>query len=168
MRAFKSRIVAAALAAVLAFANVASAAVTANSQITPQTPNEGHVQFLQGTDVAGTYKTLYTGGANGSVCTAIWADTNDPSAAHLVTVQLVVSSTSYGGVAVNVPVNSGFAAGVPPVQFMNTTVWPGLAVDGNNNSYFYLASASDIIKATFATALTSTDLINVHILCGDY
>ena len=39
---------------------VADAAVTPNSDVTPQTPNNGKVQFLQGTDSAGTYKTLYT------------------------------------------------------------------------------------------------------------
>ena len=42
------------------------AATTPNSVVTAQTPKLAVVQFLQGTDTAGTYKTLYTGGANGS------------------------------------------------------------------------------------------------------
>ena len=49
-------------------ASPAFAAVTANSVVTAQTPNRGVVQFLQGTDSAGTYKTLYTAGTNGSIC----------------------------------------------------------------------------------------------------
>lgn len=50
----------------------AHAATTPNSIITVQTPNRGIVQFLQGTDTAGTYKTIYTAGANGSKMTGLF------------------------------------------------------------------------------------------------
>lgn len=113
------------LALSLAFAAFpALATTTANSIVTPQVPNRGIVQFLQGTDSAGTYKTLYTGGANGSKCVGIYATSNDASASHLVTVQIKVSTVYYGGMAVTVPVNSGFANAAPAVNMMAPANWP--------------------------------------------
>lgn len=159
---------AAAVVGAVLFGDAAFAATTPNSYIWPQTPNRGIVQFLQGTDVAGTYKTLYTGGANGSVCRAMSANTNDASAAHLVTVQLVNAAVKYGGTAVNVPISSGFASGAPPVNLMSATNWPGLPVDGPGNPYFYLASASDTLQATFATALTASAVLNINAVCTDF
>src|ERR1019366_3208979 len=78
---------------------LAHAAVTPNSGVGPQTPNGGFVQFLSGTDVAGTYKTLYTGATNGSKCMGMWSTNND-SATHLITVQIVSSAVKYGGMAI--------------------------------------------------------------------
>lgn len=141
----------------------ACAAVTANSVVTAQTPNRGVVQFLQGTDVAGTYKTLYTAGANGSKCQALWENNNDASATHLVTVEIVNSAVKYGAVAVTTAVNDGYANGVPPKNLM----WGGLPIDSDGNSFFFLASG-DTLQATFATALTSSTKINLVTICADY
>ena len=146
----------------------ALAAVTPNSQVTPQTPKLGIVQFLQGTDAAGTYKTLYTGGTNGSICKAIVATTNDASASHLVTVQLVNTAVKYGGTAVNVPGNSGFATLIPPVALMSAGNWPGLPSDGSGTQYIYLSGSGDTIQATFATALTASAVLNLIAVCADY
>ena len=156
------------LALSLAFAAFpALATTTANSIVTPQVPNRGIVQFLQGTDSAGTYKTLYTGGANGSKCVGIYATSNDASASHLVTVQIKVSTVYYGGMAVTVPVNSGFANAAPAVNMMAPANWPGLPIDSDGNPFFYLA-ASDLLVATFATNLTSTDVLNLVAVCADF
>src|SRR5271165_5399153 len=65
-----------------------SLAAVSSTPVFVQTPNRGIVQFLQGTDSAGTYKTLYTGGSNGSKCTGMYITSND-AASHLVTIQLV-------------------------------------------------------------------------------
>src|ERR1700727_2044141 len=65
------------IAILICAAQFAHAATTPNSVVTAQTPNRGVVQFLQGTDSAGTYKTLYTAGANGSKCNAMWSTNND-------------------------------------------------------------------------------------------
>ena len=168
MARFVHRIIACAAIALL-FSTPAIAAVTANSQITAQTPNRGIVQFLEGTDVAGTYKTLYTGGANGSVCWGISATTNDAAAAHVVTVQVTNGGVNYGGTAINVPVSSGFTTTttfIPPISIM--TNWTGLPIDGNGNPYIYLASASDAIRATFATALTASAVLNMIAVCADF
>ncbi len=144
----------------------ALAAVTPNSPVTPQTPNRGIVQFLQGTDAAGTYKTLYTAGANGSICNGMWATTND-STTHLITVQIVNSAVKYGGMSITSVASMGFANAAPALNLMSPANWPGLPVDANNNPYIYLVSG-DTIQATFATALTSTDVLNIVTFCADF
>jgi hypothetical protein len=143
------------------------AAVTPNSIVTPQTVNRGIVQFLQGTDSAGTYKTLYTAGANGSRCYSMWSTNNDPSATHLLTVQIVNSAVKYGGVALTSVSSAGFVNGTPAQNLMSTTNWPGLPVDQYGNPYIELISG-DTLQATFATALTASDLINIVTSCSDF
>lgn len=155
------------IAACLLWAGSASAALSPNSYITAQTPTRGVVQFLQGTDTAGTYKTLYTAGTNGSVCNGMWANNNDASATHLITVQIVNSSVKYGGIAITSVVSAGFVNATPAQNLMSASVWPGLPVDIYGNPYIQLASG-DTIQATFATALTSADVLNIVASCADY
>jgi hypothetical protein len=156
----------AAAAVVLGVAQ-ADAAVTGNNVITPQTPNRGTVQFLQGTDSPATYKTLYTAGANGSRCNAIWSTNNDASANHLVTVQLYNGTAYAGGVAVTSAESAGYANGTPAQNLMTSALWPGLPNDSDGNPYIQLASG-DTLRATFATALTSSDYINIVASCSDF
>lgn len=154
--------------ALVLLAGSAFGATTPNSFVAAQTPKLALVQFLQGTDTAGTYKTLYTGNANGTKISGLWMNNNDPSAAHLVTCQIVRSAVLYGGVAITSVASAGFSNTSPPQNLMSSTSWPGLPVDGNGNPYIYLASASDSLQCTFATALTSTDLINVGAIVSDF
>jgi len=156
-----------AIAAVCALAAPAFAAVTPNSVVTAQTPNRGIVQFLQGTDSAGTYKTLYTAGANGSKCMGMYTTNNDGSATHLVTVQIVNATVKYGGVALTSVSSAGFANATPPQALMTAAVWPGLPVDSDGNPFLMLASG-DTLQATFATSLTSTDVLNIVVTCADF
>jgi hypothetical protein len=144
------------------------AAGTQNKVITAQIPNLGVVQFLQGTDSAGTYKTLYTGGANGSIIKGLIATTNDASAAHLVTCQVVRSAVKYAVTSVNIPINSGFASGAPPVNLLSSTNTPGLPIDSDQNPFIYLFNASDTLQCTFATALTASDVINIIAVATDF
>lgn len=167
MRSVYARRLAVALAGLLFASSVANAAVTANSIVTAQTPSRGVLQFLQGTDVAGTYKTLYTAGSNGAKCVAIWSTNNDPSATHLLTLQVVNGGVKYGGAALTTVVNAGFANAVPAQPFLSGGVWPGLPVDGSGNPYIILASG-DTLQATFATAITSSDVINMEAVCAEY
>lgn len=155
----------AALAALLISA--ANAATTPNSIVTPQTPNRGIVRFLQGTDSPGVAKTLYTAGANGSRCYGAIASTTDGSTAHVVTMFLTSSAVNYPMGAVNVPLNSGFANGVPAVSLMNAAVTPGLPVDQYGNPYIQLISG-DTLTATYATALTAATAVTIIIACSDF
>ncbi len=145
----------------------AQASVTANSIITAQTPSRGIVQFLQGTDSAGTYKTLYTAGANGSRCNGMWSTNNDPSATHLITVQIVNGGVKYGGMALTSVVSAGFVSGTPAQALMTAALWPGLPLDSDGNPFIALNSG-DTVQATFATALTSTDVLNIVAACSDF
>jgi hypothetical protein len=143
------------------------AATTPNSFVTAQTPNRGIVQFLQGTDVAGTYKTLYTAAANGSKCNGMYL-TSDDATSHLVTIQLTNGGIRYGGIAINSGTTTpGFANGAPAIQPMSQANWPGLPIDSDTNPYILLVSG-DTIQATFATALTSSTRINIYVSCADF
>jgi hypothetical protein len=155
------------VAALIAFAGDAYASVTPNSIVTAQTPNVGVAQFLQGTDVAGTYKTIYTAGTNGSKCFRLTMNNNDGSATHLVTVQLVRATIQYGGVSVTTVSSAGFANATPPQNLLASGTWPGLPIDGNGNPFFYLNSG-DTLQATFATALTTSTVIDVIANCVDF
>lgn len=151
----------------LFLASAAFAAVTANSVVTAQTPNRGVVQFLQGTDSAGTYKTLYTAGTNGSKVSAIWMSNNDASATHLVTCQIVNTTVKYGGVALTTVVSAGFVSGTAPQNLLTPAIWAGLPIDGNGNPYLTMISG-DTLQCTFATAITASDVININAITSDY
>lgn len=155
------------LVALLLLASPAFATVTANSVVTAQTPNRGIVQFLQGTDSAGTYKTVYTAGSNGSKVTALWSNNNDPSATHLLTCQIVNGGVKYGGIAITSVVNAGFANAAPAQNLLSSTNWPGLPLDSDGNPFLYMISG-DTLQCTFATAITSTDLINLYVVAADF
>lgn len=151
----------------LAGIGAAFAATTGNNFVTAQTPTRGVVQFLQGTDTAGTYKTLYTGGTNGSKCYGGYLTSNDP-ASHLVTLQVVNATIKYGGAALNTGTTlPGFANGVPAIAFMSASNWPGLPIDNSGNPFLFLATG-DTLQATFATVLTASDFVNLHVTCADF
>lgn len=142
----------------------AFASVTANSVITAQTPNNGKQNFVQGTDSPGTFKTIYTAGANGSRCNALVASNNDASATHVVTIEVVNGANSYPlGTFVTTSPTSGQYNTVAALG----TVLFGLPVDVNGNAYIQLVSG-DTLKATYATALTSTDQIDMFASCSDF
>ena len=153
--------------AVASLSSQAIAATTPNSLVTPQTPNRGIVQFLQGTDNAGTYKTLYTAGANGSRCYGMLLNSNDTSTTHLVTVQIVNTAVKYGGAALTAGLSAGFANGSAAQPIMSSSVWPGLPADQYGNPYLQLISG-DTVQATFATTLTTSASINLYVVCNDF
>jgi hypothetical protein len=144
----------------------AGAGVTPNSPIFAQIPNRGVLQFTS-SNTAGTYATLYTAGANGSVCKALWIDNNDAGATHLVTVQIVNGGTKYGGIALTSVSSAGFASGTGPQSLLASAIWPGLPLDENGNPYLILISG-DTLQATFATAITSGDQLDLHAICADF
>jgi hypothetical protein len=150
----------------------ADAAVTPNSVVTPQTPNNARVQFLQGTDSFGTYKTLYTAGSNGSVCFGIETTNSEATQTHLVTIQEQISAVKYGGAVVTTVAGSGLVSGTPQeisgVPGVQGT-WTSLPVDGNGNGYTQLVSG-DTLVATYGTPnlATSGSVINVRAVCNDY
>lgn len=145
----------------------ANAATTPNSIVTPQTPNRGIVQFLQGTDTAGTYKTLYTAGVNGSRCYSLVSTNTETSVVHSLTIQVVNSTTKFGGTNIVTVANSGFTSTAAPQPIMTPAVWPGLPVDQYGNPYIQMVSG-DTLQVTFGTALSTGALINLYTSCSDF
>jgi len=143
------------------------AAVTPNSPVFMQTPTVGKVQFVQGTDSAGTYKTLYTAGTNGARCNAMWLTTDDGTTTHLVTVQVVSGGLRFGGVAALTLQSQGFVNGTPALNLLAPTLWAGLPLDSDGNPYIQLATG-DTLQATYATALTAATRINIVVSCGEF
>ena len=103
------------------------------SVITPQVVNRAIVQFLQGTDVAGTYKTLYTAGANGSRCVALQSTNTDGSATQVLDVFLrrderglqpgaAGSGTVNAGLTGQVAFYPGNASTVGPENFVSRRI----------------------------------------------
>ena len=143
----------------------AFAATTPNSVVTAQTPNRGIVQFTSAS-TAGTYLTLYTAGANGSKCYSGLA-TNTDTVSHLINIVVTNSSVNYVGTAFTLALSAGNTAASPPQTFTSTTVWPGLALDSDGNSYIMLISG-DTIRATFATAITASTTVSLYLTCVDF
>jgi hypothetical protein len=143
----------------------AFAAVTANSVVTAQTPNNGKQNFIQGTDAAGTYKTIYTAGTNGSKCNGISVANDDASATHVITFEVVNGANTYhySTFTTSSPASGSYST----ANALSSTNWAGLPVDSDGNPYLQLVNG-DVLKATFATALTASDEIDVFAPCADF
>lgn len=145
-------------------------AVTPNSIVTPQTPKITPQNFVQGTDAAGTYKTIHTAGSNGSKVTGINVVTDDGSASHVLTLALTRSAVNYGIGSYTLPVNSGTdgsTAGVNLLAGGPSSLVAGLPIDNDGQAYLYLESG-DTLRMTFATALTSAKRIDVVTIASDF
>lgn len=145
-------------------------AVTANSLVTPQTPKITPQNFVQGTDAAGTYKTIYTAGSNGSKIVGINVTTDDGSATHVLTLALTRSATDYTIGAYTLPVSAGSdgsTAGVNLLLGGPNTLINALPSDNDGQRYLFLESG-DTLRLTFATALTSAKRINVVTIGADF
>lgn len=151
----------------LLLAGVAWAAVTPNSIVTMQTATRGIVQFLQGADTAGTYKTIYTAGANGSKCNGLWSTNDDAAVTHPLTVQLTNAGVRYGGVTVMTTSSQGFASGVPALNLLAPTLWPGLPLDSDGNPYLLMVSG-DTLQAKYELNLSTSTRISIVASCGEY
>ena len=151
-------------------------AVVTNTPVFPQTPKNTQTCFIQGTDTAGTYKTIYTGGSNGSKIIAIWSGTND-DVSHLATVRVSTSTSNHcatngtcgSGVAVTLAASSGYAASTPVANMVASTVWPGLPYDSDGNAMMYLSDNTQTIEATFATAFsTAGEHVCFNVIAVDF
>lgn len=160
------------LIAIIAFFLVspAFAQTTSNSYMALQKIAPAAVRFVQGTDSAGTYKTLYTGGTNGSVCYNIMLNANDQTASHTITLRYVTAAAvSYDiCVTTTAPANPAIGANLfgAAQGFLVSNICPA-AISQAGNTYMQLKSG-DTLQATFGTALTAGDQINIVAQCGDY
>jgi hypothetical protein len=173
MRRFRNHLITG--LALLAFCLPLGAATITNP-IFPQVLKNTQTCFIQGTDSAGTYKTIYTGDADGSKIIGIYAGTND-DVSHLLTVRYSTSTSDHcatngtcgSGAAATLAASSGYANGTPVVGFLNTTVWPGAPLDSDGNSILYLTTSTTTLEATFATAFsTAGEHVCVNVIGIDF
>ena len=152
------RLIALVFAALLAAAPFAQAAVTANSFITPQTP-QGYTpaQIVNGTGTS-TYVTILTGETNGSKISSILVTSTD-TIIHTVSCAIKVSSTSYQLFQVLIPAITGDTPSVLPLQLISQGVMPGLPQDSDGQPYLVLASGMIFQCEVLTTAVTSPDAI---------
>lgn len=135
-----------------------------------QTPKVTPQNFVQGTDTAGTYKTLFTAGSNGSKVVAVVASTDDGSATHVLTLAVVRSAVTYVLGAYTIPVSSGTSGAIANVNLLAggpSSLITGLPVDNDGQRYIFLESG-DTLTATFATALTSSKRIDMITIGADF
>lgn len=155
------------LTIVLGLTTAAFAALS-TTPVFPQQVVVSYAQFLQGTDTAGTYKTVYTPTSdNGAKCFALGLTTTDTTATHLVTIQIQKSAVDYGGMSITTELGSGFVDGLPPQNLLTTTLWPSLSSDSDGNHWFFVGK-NDLVRATFATALTAGKVINLQLTCVEF
>ena len=125
---------------------------------------------MQGTDAAGTYKTIYTAGSSGSKIVAINVSTDDGSATHVLNLTLTRSATDYIIGSYTLPVNSGTDGSAASIDLLRggpNTLIPGLPLDNDGQRYLFLESG-DTLRMTFATALTASKRINVVTIGADF
>lgn len=143
---------------------VVMGATTPNTIVNPIIPKLALVRFLQGTDAAGTYKTVFAAGADGARCKALWTTNNDTTATHVLTISIQRSAVDY---VVAGTYTTSTTTGLTPASLMTPTIWPGLPTDSDGNPYFELQSG-DVLRAQFATALTASTVIYVAAMCWDF
>lgn len=139
-------------------------AVTANSIISAQALNRGHVQIANAD--AQTQKTVYTAGANGSIIRGLILQSTDTSGRD-VQISITNGGTSYPIGTVTVPAGAGNAGTTPSVNGLNSTQLPGLPVDSNGNPVLALVSGDTLTVSALST-VTSGKLITVSAIeAGD-
>lgn len=134
------------------------------------TPKITPTVFAQGTDAAGTYKTIYTAGSGGSKVVAISAMSNDSVNAHPVTVAVNRSSIVYPLVTVNVPTNAGANVTTASVDVLSggpSALMQGLPRDNDGQKYLFLQSG-DTLQATFTNNLNTSANLYITVIAGDF
>lgn len=135
--------------------------------VLPQAVNLGLQRFVEATDVAGTYKTAFTAGFNGSKVTGIIVTTDDGSATHVITFAIARSAARYTVGALTTAVSSGTSGAAAHKNGLDPTLFPAVPVDNDGQPYLLLKSG-DTLDATFATALTAGKIIYVQVIGADF
>lgn len=154
------------------------AAVTANSLVSPQTPNRGIAQVLNATgailiaannaSVANSvvaYTCATTAGAATKI-NAMWAGSTD-TVARDVQILLVNTSKVYVIATVTVAIGAGTVAGTPMVNLLSAANAPGLPVDSDGNPYLTCVSGDTIVVGTLV-APTANKAITVITNAADF
>ncbi len=129
----------------------------------PKQPQNGAVQIANSD--AQAQKTVYTGGANGSIVRSLIATSTDTSARD-VQISKTNGGTSFPIGTVSVPAGAGNTSGVVSTNLLDPTVLKGLAYDDNANPYIILISG-DTLTVSALTTVTSGKTITVAAMVVD-
>lgn len=132
--------------------------------IYPQTINVG-VAAIANAD-AQTYKTIATGGTNGTKIESLIVSSSDTSARD-ITVNLTRSAVNYQLAQISIPATAGYLDTVPSVDIMRSAFLPGTAYDSNGNKYLYLKSG-DTLTINAPVTVTTAKTIQAVASGGDF
>ncbi len=93
---------------------------------------------------------------------ALRAVNSDSSNPYILTWGRTRGGVFYPELTMNVPANSGYANGVPPVNLMNTNYWIGAPKDADGQPYFFLEQGNgDTLQALSSTQVGSGKLVSL-------
>jgi hypothetical protein len=154
----------------LLIATPALAQTTPNSYMALQKIQPAAQKFVQGVDAPGTYKTIYIGGTNGSICFNLIAMANDQTTPHLVSIRYTTAAAATFDIcsATVSPASPALGANLfgPAVGVFFANNCP-LPISQAGNAYMQL-KAGDLLQASYTTALTAGNQINLIAQCGDF
>jgi len=120
-------------------------AVTPNSAVFPQTLNAGAPVRINTTSAT----TVFTGGANGSICTAINVSLSDASPRTL-TLTRVQGGVTVVVLVTQIPASSGQLTAIPPVNIISRGILPGVPIDQDGNPAYRVPFGSVLQVAVAA------------------
>lgn len=134
-------------------------ATTANSIITPQTCKSGSPTngFTNANGTAAI--TVYTPAADFEIISAINVYSTDTSTGT-ITLNKVISGTTYPLVTTTIPIQAGNITGTPPVNLLSAAIFPSLPVDQNGNRYL-LVNTGETLTCAMSVAPTSGKVFTV-------
>jgi hypothetical protein len=161
--------------AALALLSIAPFAHAADAPIFPGSFRTAVTHFVEGTDVAGTYKTVFTGGANGSKVLSIIVTNTDTSATHVTTVAYSTSTSDHCATATTcaflqsygMSLGAGLLDDVGATEFLGEGI-SGLPSDSDGERYIFVTDETNTLEMTFATALTASSKISVTVIAVDF
>jgi hypothetical protein len=151
---------------------MAAPAWGASAPIFPGNVRTQITSFVEGTDSAGTYKTVFTGGASGSKVIRVLVSTTDTTATHLVNLQYSTSTsdhcataTTCAPLATSTPDLGAAYAVDTGLSSLDSDAQPS---DSDGNAFYFVNDDSDTLEVTFATALTAGTRINIIVFAVDF
>jgi hypothetical protein len=151
---------------------MAAPAWGADAPIFPGNIRVQTTSFVEGTDSAGTYKTVFTGAASGSKVLRVMVSTTDTVASHLINLQYSTSTsdhcataTTCAPMATSTPdLGAGYAVDTG-LSTLDTDAQP---TDSDGNAFWFVNDDTDTLEVTFSTALTAGTRINIIVFAVDF
>jgi hypothetical protein len=137
------------------------ATVSANAAVFPQMPHVYRQRFVTA-DTLGTFKTLVTGGDNGTRCHALWIVSDDTTAPHQMSFRVTRAGTTYPGPVVTAPTTQ------VPINVFSSTAWVGLGTESESNAQLLLDPGDLLEVAYISNTIAAAKVLGVHAECWDF